>query len=228
MNALKGHFPEQRKIAKIIPITKPGKNDSCDPSKYRPISPINIEVKLLEKLLINRIMRHLYKTKFLNHNQFGFIPQKSTTDAAMTVKQFIGRELERRRVVIMSSLDVKGAFDAAWWPAILRGLREVKCPRNLYQLSRDYFKDRRVIMLTNSRKMEKIISKGCPQGSCCGPGYWTILYNSLLNIKFTHHTKAIAFAYDLVIMTKAESILEAENVMKAELRKITWARENKL
>jgi hypothetical protein len=29
-------------------------------------------------------------------------------------------------------------------------------------------------------------------------------------------------------MTKAESILEAENIMKAELRKITWARENKL
>ena len=89
-------------------------------------------------------MNHLYKTKFLNHNQFGFIPQKSTTDAAMTVKQFIGPKLERR--VVMTNLDVKGAFDAAWLPAILRVLREVECPRNLYQLSQDYFKDRRAIM----------------------------------------------------------------------------------
>ena len=64
-------------------------------------------------------MHHLCKTKFLNHNQFNFIPQKSTTDAAMTVKQFIGPEPERRRVVIMTSLDVKGAFNAAWWPMIL-------------------------------------------------------------------------------------------------------------
>jgi hypothetical protein len=47
--------------------------------------------------------------------------------------------------------------------------------------------------------------------------------------KFTHHTKAIAFADDLVILTKVESIPEAENIMNAELSKIsTWARGNKL
>ena len=83
-------------------------------------------------------------------------------------------------------------------------------------------------MHINSRKIEKNIIKGCPQGSCCGPGYWIVLY-FLLNIKFTDHTKAIAFADDLVIMTKAESIPEAENIMNAELSKIsTQARKNKL
>ena len=63
---------------------------------------------MLEKLLINRIMHHLYKTDFLNNNQFGFTPQKSTKDAAMAVKQFIEPELERGRVVIMASY-IKGA-----------------------------------------------------------------------------------------------------------------------
>jgi hypothetical protein len=81
----RGYFPKQKKITKIIPITKLGKKDSCDPLKYCPISLLNIEGKVLEKLLISRIMHHLYKTEFLNPNQFGFIPQKSTTDAAMTV-----------------------------------------------------------------------------------------------------------------------------------------------
>ena len=39
----------------------------------------------------------------------------------------------------------------------------------------------------------------------------------------------IAFADDLVIMTTAESIPEAENITNVELSKITdWARENKL
>jgi hypothetical protein len=78
--------------------------------------------------MINRIMHHVYKIDFLNDNQFGFTPQNSTTDAAMAVKQFIQPELERGRVVIMASLDVKGAFDEAWWPAILKGLRDAKCP----------------------------------------------------------------------------------------------------
>ena len=56
-----------------------------------------------------------------------------------------------------------------------------------------------------------------------------ILYNSLFNIKFTHHSKDVAFADDLLIMTKAVSNPEAENITNAELCKIsTWARENKL
>ena len=50
----------------------------------------------------------------------------------MSVKQFIEPELERR-IVVMTSLDVQGAFDAAWWLAILRGLRDTDCPQNLYQ-----------------------------------------------------------------------------------------------
>jgi hypothetical protein len=66
----------------------------------------------------------------------------------------------------MTSLDVKGAFDAAWWPAILRGLREAECPRNLYQLTKDYYKDRGAVMMINNRKTEKIFAEGCTQGSC--------------------------------------------------------------
>ena len=57
----------------------------------------------------------------------------------MAVKQFIEPELGKGKVIVMASLDVKGAFDAAWWPAILKGLREAKCPQNLYRLTQDYF-----------------------------------------------------------------------------------------
>jgi len=35
-------------------------------------------------------------------------------------------------VVIMTSLNVKGAFNAAWWPSVLEGLKDAECPRNLY------------------------------------------------------------------------------------------------
>ena len=56
-------------------------------------------------------MHHINKIEYINENQFGFTPQKSTTDAAMTVKRFIEPEIERGRVVVMASLDVKEAFD---------------------------------------------------------------------------------------------------------------------
>ena len=55
-----GCFPENWKIAEILPIAKPGREDSQDPSKYRPISLLNTEGKVLE-LLIKRVITQ--KTK---------------------------------------------------------------------------------------------------------------------------------------------------------------------
>ena len=69
--------------------------------------------------------------------------------------------------------------------------------------------------------MEREVSKGCPQGSCCGADFWNIQYNSLLSLKFTRRTKAVAFAHDLVS--------EVENFSNLELNKITaWSKSNKI
>jgi hypothetical protein len=101
----------------------------------------------LEKLLIKRILHYLHKTEFLNENQYGFPPQKNTIDAAMEARKFIEPQLENGRVVRMVSLDVRGAFDSAWWPAILKGLRDAKCPRNLYNLTLGYLKERKTVII---------------------------------------------------------------------------------
>jgi hypothetical protein len=171
----------------------------------------------------------MYKNELLTDRQYGFMPQKSTTDAAMGAKKFIETELVKRKVVIMTSLDVKGAFDAVWWPSILKGLKDSGCPRNLYNLCKGYFSHRSAVMSTNSISIERSVTKGCPQGSCCGPRFCNLLYNSLLKLEFTSHSKAVAFADDLLVLTKVESIVEAENYMKLELRKISdGAHNNKL
>jgi hypothetical protein len=48
-------------------------------------------------------------------------------------------------------------------------------------------------------------------------------------LEFTSHSKVISFADDLIILTKGESIVEADNYMILELRKISdWAQNNKL
>jgi len=44
----RGYLPKEWKIAKIILIIKPGKEDSQDPSKYRPISLLNIGAPYLK------------------------------------------------------------------------------------------------------------------------------------------------------------------------------------
>jgi hypothetical protein len=54
-------FLEEVQIVKIIPIRKPGKENSTEVSKFRPISLINTAGKV-KKLLINRIMYNITVT----------------------------------------------------------------------------------------------------------------------------------------------------------------------
>jgi len=86
----------------------------------------------LGKILINRIMHHVYTNDLLNHKQLGFPPKNITTDAVMAVKQFAEEGLRQGLITILVSLAVKDAVDAAWWPGILKTLQDFNCPRNLY------------------------------------------------------------------------------------------------
>jgi hypothetical protein len=65
----RGVFPKKRKRAKLIPITKPGKENSDEVSKFRPRSLLNVGGKVLEKVLINRINYHVISQDFMNIHQ---------------------------------------------------------------------------------------------------------------------------------------------------------------
>jgi hypothetical protein len=46
----------------------------------------------------------------------------------MEVKKLTEESLRLKQCTVTVSLDVKGAFDAAWWPSILKHLRVLKYP----------------------------------------------------------------------------------------------------
>ena len=117
----KGIFPEQWKSALIMPIEKPG-NDSDNATRFRPISLLNTGGKVLENLLINRIIYQLHSQQLLNPNQYGFTPQRGTVDALMAMNKYVEQSFSEGQYVILVSLDVQSAFDAAWWPSILNTL----------------------------------------------------------------------------------------------------------
>jgi hypothetical protein len=184
---------------------------------------------VLEKLLINIINHHVFSRGHMNDNQIGFRPQKCTVDAAMAIKTFVQESLDAGEVIALVSLDVQGAFDATWWPGVLRELKECQCPKNLYKLTMSYFTQRIAALSTNSLRTEKIVSRGCPQGSCCVPGFWNLQFNSLLELKCMARTKVVAYADDLLIATRGDSVRAVENYANAELSKIDgWSRRNKI
>jgi hypothetical protein len=68
----------------------------------------------------------------------------------VALKDFVQDSINDGQYVAAISLDVHGAFDAAWWPSILASLRNLKCPRNLYKLCVSYFNERTAFLTLNN------------------------------------------------------------------------------
>ncbi|XP_017463326.1 PREDICTED: RNA-directed DNA polymerase from mobile element jockey-like, partial [Rhagoletis zephyria] len=69
------------------------------------------------------------------------------------------------RQVICISLDIKAAFDNAWWPALQNKLERIQAPSNIYKLIGSYLENREVTIDYAEATATKMMTKGCIQGS---------------------------------------------------------------
>ena len=103
-------------------------------------------------------------TEYLKKNEYKFIQQTSTIDAIMAVKTFVQEGFTRGEITVTVSLDVEGAFKSAWWPSALKNLQESGCPRILFNLTKNYFSQRKATLATNNITIERAVSRGSLRG----------------------------------------------------------------
>ena len=104
-----GVFPDQMKIANVIPLYK-----SDDPmffSHYRPVSLLSVLSKVFEKIMYERIVAFLNANNILYKFQFGFRPKHSPYLALITLIDKLTAALENGDYAIGVFLDLSKAFD---------------------------------------------------------------------------------------------------------------------
>uniref|UniRef100_A0A1B6J5A1 Reverse transcriptase domain-containing protein n=1 Tax=Homalodisca liturata TaxID=320908 RepID=A0A1B6J5A1_9HEMI len=109
MSLRTGQFPLSLKLAKIYPKLKSG--SPMDPSNYRPISLIPTFSKVIEQVVLRRLLNHCEQEKLLSASQHGFLKGRSTTTAIIELVEFIIDHLESGQLVTSIMLDFSKAFD---------------------------------------------------------------------------------------------------------------------
>ena len=150
-------------------------------------------------------------------------------DAIEVVKSHLQRARERRRYGAAVFLDIRGAFDHAWWPAIKVEIARKGCPDNIWGLMTDYLKDRRATVEIAGVRKYCNVERGCPQGSRSGPGLWNILYGTIFDVPLPEGTDVLGFADDTVLLAEAAQHKTLKTRVNEALRMLVdWATRTKL
>lgn len=112
-------FPSLWKVADIVVIPKGKDKDPSCPISYRPISLISSMSKILESLIIRRLVEETKLDSELH--QHGFTEGRSTITAMNELFDWADRECPNRHVLGVF-LDITGAFDNMSWTAMLDDL----------------------------------------------------------------------------------------------------------
>lgn len=221
------YFPKAWKIAHVIILRKPGKEDYTQPKSYRPIGLLSVLGKIVEKLKVCRLQWHLQPT--LSKRQYGFTQQRGTEDALYDLLKYVKSNLEEKKIVLMISLDIEGAFDNAWWPALKHQLAKRKCPKNLYAMVCSYLQDRKIMVNYARATSQRETTKGCVQGSIGGPTFWNTILDPLLHKLEKEGAYCQAFADDVVLVFTGQTISWIEETANSILETVVeWGTQNKL
>ena len=88
-----GCFPEELKIAEIIPLFKTGETTYFN--NYRPISLLPVFSKIFERIMYNRLYSYLVKFCILYSHQFGFRKGYSTYMALICLVEKLTNAMEK-------------------------------------------------------------------------------------------------------------------------------------
>ena len=226
VSLLHGIFPNELKIAKVIPLYKGGESKWL--VNYRPVSVLPVFSKVLERLMYNRIIEFIDAHDILYDLQFGFRKHHSTSVALALLYDRITQALYDGNDVLGVFLDFSKAFDTVNHDILLRKLYVLGIRGTAHGWIKSYLSNReQFVVFNNTQSTKKMINCGVPQGSILGPLLFLLYINDMAAV--SHVLFPILFADDTNVFLNGSNVDDMIRTMNNELMKINeWLYCNKL
>lgn len=220
-----GIFPQVWKRAKIAWLPKPHGGG------LRPICLLPTIGKVFDKVLATRLSFYLEKNGLLSDRQFGFRRGRGTTEALKSAVRGLKDAKAERKHALLVALDIKNAFNSAWYPKLKRLIASSGCPMDLGRTICNFLEGREVV----SEGIIVQTERGCPQGSCLGPVLWLLIMEDWfkemdqVEVHPSVTVRVQAFADDQLIQITGPSTRRIEAAWDEVWRACrAWALDHKL
>lgn len=219
------YFPQLWKKGELVVLLKNPEENQARIKNYRPVTLLPEFGKILEKLIKNRLTALF--PRLHSHKQYGFTRGSSTVDALKEYTNIIKNS--DRKYIATVFVDISGAFNDLWWPELVHAMRRKGIPHNDIAMIKSYLQNRKVSYRENNIRIEKDITKGCPQGSVLGPTLWNLMLDGLLEGDTLQGIKTIAYADDIAIIIESNSRADLVHQLERAVDvTATWMRQRQL
>ena len=178
-----GDFPEDWRLATVIPIPKPGK-DHAEPTNYRPKALTSCLCKTLERMINKRLIWYLESNNLLSRYQSGFRAGRSTNDNLVRLETFIRDAFVKKEHVVAVFFDLEKAYDTTWRYGIMKDIHKLGLRGRLPTFIESFLADRTMQVRVGSTLSDLYDQEqGVPQGG--------VLSTTLFNIKINDIVKCL-------------------------------------
>ena len=195
-----GKFPTPWKTAKVTPLFK-NSGERNEMKNYRPIALLPSLSKIIEKLVAERLTRHLESNGLLSDKQHGYRKHRSTATCLLQLQEEIMERYENGQDSVIMCFDSSAAFDTISHSIILDKLALYGVSEFSLRWFRSYLSERKQYTeIGGKRSTLSDILQGVFQGSVLGPLLY-IMYVNCMSTLEDENTSLSQYADDTTANT---------------------------